>query len=257
MTAVNLNADLGESFGPYTIGNDAAMLELVRSANLACGFHGGDPLVMADTIDLCGRLGVSIGAHPGFADLQGFGRRPVRLSPRELEASIAYQVGALQGIAAGRGQKVTHIKPHGAMNNMASEDIDMARVIAKAVKAATPDLIFVATTGSRLAEAGYEAGLNVAEEVFADRTYTDTGHLTPRSQPNAMIHDGAIALENVLRMVTEGQILSTGGKRIPCKAHTICVHGDEATALAVARQVRNGLEAAGLNVTTLPEVMSA
>ena len=251
---VNLNSDLGESFGPWKMGSDGEMLAIVRSANVACGFHASDPMVMAETARLAVKNGVSIGAHPGFPDLQGFGRRVMRFSNAEIEKMIAYQIGALVGVAATVGGKVTHVKPHGMMSNMAAEDESMAAAIARATKAVDPGLIFLAQANTELSKAGRKAGLRVAEEVFADRTYTDAGLLTPRREPNAMIHDTAQAVEHVKRMIAEQALFSLSGKRIPCQVDSICVHGDEPTAVATARGVHAGLEASQIRIVTLPEL---
>jgi UPF0271 protein len=253
---VNINSDLGESFGPWVMGNDAEVLKIVKSANVACGFHASDPVVMVETVKLCKDNGVSVGAHPGFADLQGFGRRVIHLTPKELEANIAYQLGALQAIAALQGLKVTHIKPHGMMGNMSAENAEMSAVIARATKAVDPEIIFLCQANTEQGKAARKYGLRAAEEVFADRTYTDTGFLTPRKEANSMIKDAATAVANVRRMVDEQAIYSTSGKRIPCQVDSICVHGDGPTAVTVSRAVREGLEAAGIRVVPLPELPS-
>eukprot|EP01036_Dinobryon_divergens_P060448 gene60448-80625_t len=179
---IDLNSDLGESLGVWRMGDDAAMLDIVSSANVACGFHASDPVVMMDTVKLCAQNGVSIGAHPGFADLQGFGRRVINLTIKELEANIAYQIGALQAIAALHGAKVTHMKPHGMMANMSAESVEMSEAIARATRAVDRDLIFLAQANTEQGKAARKFGLRVAEEVFADRTYTDAGFLTPRKE---------------------------------------------------------------------------
>lgn len=254
---INLNADLGESFGAWPMGNDAAMLGIVKSANVACGFHAGDPSVMTETVKLAKANGVSIGAHPSFPDLQGFGRRQMKLSAAEIEALIAYQTGALMGVAAAQGHKVTHVKPHGALSNMASVDAALADAIARAIKAVDPGLIFLATAGSEMAKAGRRLGLRVAQEIFADRTYDDAGNLTPRAHPDAMIHDADQAVAHVRRMVEEQAIFSLSGNRIPTAIDSICVHGDEESAVAVARAVREGLEQAQIRVLPLPEVLAS
>jgi len=254
--AVNLNSDLGESFGAWHMGNDQAMLGIVKSANIACGFHGGDPTVMRETVRLAKANGVSIGAHPSFPDLQGFGRRQMKMSPAEIEALIAYQTGALMGIAAAEGVRVTHVKPHGALSNMASVEPDLAAAIARAIKAVDPQLIFLVTAQSQMSKAGRKLGLTVAEEVFADRTYGDDGNLTPRSQPHAMIHDAAQSLAHVRRMVEEQAIFSLSGRKIPTPIDSICVHGDEPTAVAVAQSVRDGLSAAQIRILPLPEIVA-
>lgn len=251
---VNINSDLGESFGPWVMGNDADVLKIVKSANVACGFHASDPVVMADTVKLCVQNGVSIGAHPGFADLQGFGRRVINLSTRELETNIAYQIGALMGIAALHGAKVTHMKVHGMMGNMSAESAEMSEAICRATRAVDRDLIVLAQANTEQGKAARKLGLRVAEEVFADRTYTDKGFLTPRREPNSMIKDPAQAVAHVRRMVDEQAIYSTSGKRIPCQVDSICVHGDGPTAVTVSTAVRQGLETAGIRIVPLPDL---
>ncbi|TWT04027.1 LamB/YcsF family protein [Reyranella sp. CPCC 100927] len=255
-TEVNVNSDLGESFGPWKMGNDAEILKIVRSANVACGFHAGDPMVMAKTVKLSLENGVSIGAHPGFPDLQGFGRRVMRFTNAEIEMIMAYQIGALMAIATAHGAKVTHVKPHGMMANMSAEDEDLAMAMARAIKAVDPNLIFLAQAVTPQVTAARKVGLRAAEEVFADRTYTDKGILTPRKEPNAMIHDAQESLRAVKRMIEEQAIFSTNGKKIPCQVDSVCVHGDEPTAVATARTVREGLEASQIRIVALPELRS-
>ncbi|MCW5749039.1 MAG: 5-oxoprolinase subunit PxpA [Alphaproteobacteria bacterium] len=251
---VNINSDLGESFGPWKMGNDEEVLKIVRSANVACGFHAGDPMVMARTVKLSVENGVSIGAHPGFPDLQGFGRRVMRYSNAEIEMIIAYQIGALMAIAAANGGKVTHVKPHGMMANMSAEDEELSMAMARAIKAVDRDLIFLAQAVTPQVTAARKLGLRAAEEVFADRTYTDAGLLTPRSQPNAMIHDPQDSLRSVKRMIEEQAIFSTSGKKVPCRVDSVCVHGDGPTAVATARTVRDGLQASQIRIVPLPEL---
>lgn len=253
---VNLNSDLGESYGAWTMGDDAAMLSVVTSANIACGFHAGDWTVMQNTVAEAVKNGVSIGAHPSYPDLQGFGRRPMTMSNKEVEALIAYQVGALMGVAATRGAKVTHVKPHGAINNKAAVDADLAAAIARGIAGVSKDLIFLAPAGSAMVEAAAKANLPVAQEVFADRNYDDEGNLVPRGQPKAMVHDNDEALGNVLRMVEQKAIISVNGKRIPCAVDSICVHGDSAGAVSMARHIRAGLEKAGVKIVTLPQMLA-
>lgn len=252
---INLNADLGESFGAYRMGDDAALLAIVGSANVACGFHGGDPLVMAQTVRLARAAGASIGAHPSFPDLQGFGRRAMRLGTDELAAVVTYQVGALMGMAQSQGARVTHVKPHGAMSNMACEDPAMAATIAGAVRAVDPGLILLAPALSQLAQAGRAAGLRVADEVFADRAYTEEGNLVPRSQPGAVLATSQECLAHVLRMLERGGIVSASSRLLPTAFHSICVHGDNAHAVATAGAVRAGVLAAGHRLCSLPELM--
>ena len=244
-TTINLNADLGESFGAWRMGDDAALLQVIGSANIACGFHAGDPVVMRETARLAMANGVSLGAHPAFPDLQGFGRRAMQLSTPELEATILYQVGALQAMAAAEGGRVTHVKPHGALNNMACADEAMAATVARAVKALDRELILLAPALSALERAGEAAGLRVAREVFADRTYQADGQLTPRSQPGAVLHDAHACEQHVLRMLDAGGIVTADGQRLPTPIHSICVHGDGPDAVASAQQIRLALEKAG------------
>ncbi|PLX70409.1 MAG: hypothetical protein C0602_06245 [Denitrovibrio sp.] len=251
---INLNADMGESFGIYKIGNDDMLLDVIKSANIACGFHAGDPLVIANTIETALAKGVSLGAHPSYPDLHGFGRRSMSLSPKELKASIIYQVGALDGLASSLGSNASHVKPHGALNNDACENAEIAKVVAEAIYAYDRDIILLAPVLSELAKAGLDAGLNVAMEVFADRAYTDEGNLVSRSVPGAVLHDSDECLEHVLRMVEKRGLTSINGKYLPVKFHSICVHGDNAHAVDTALKVRQGLEAHGLNVVKLTDI---
>lgn len=253
MTPINLNADLGESFGAWTMGSDAELLQVINSANIACGFHAGDPVVMRETVRLAVANGVSLGAHPAFPDLQGFGRRVMQLSPQELEATILYQVGALQAMAAAEGSRVSHVKPHGALNNMACADEAMATTVARAVKALDRELILLAPAHSALERAGEAAGLRVAREVFADRSYQPDGQLTPRSQPGAVLHGAQDCVQHVLRMLEAGGIVTADGQRLPTRIDSICVHGDGPGAVEAARAIRDALEAAGHRLVTLPE----
>jgi len=254
--ALNLNADMGESFGPWTMGNDADLLEVVASANVACGWHAGDPEIMRRTARMARDRGVSLGAHPSFPDLQGFGRRQMVLRSAEVEVFVAYQVGALMAIAALEGAQVTHVKPHGALNNMAAADFELSSAITRGVRAVDPDLILLAPAASELSRAGRSGGLRVADEIFADRAYSDDGTLAPRSQPGAMIHGAAASLAHVMRMLEEQALVSLSGKRLPVSIDSICVHGDGPDAVATASALRQGLETAGYSVQTLPQVLS-
>lgn len=255
MSPINLNADLGESFGAWRMGDDAALLQVIGSANIACGFHAGDPVVMRETVRLAVANGVSLGAHPAFPDLQGFGRRVMQLSPKELEATILYQVGALQAMAAAEGGRVSHVKPHGALNNMACADEAMATTVARAVKALDRELILLAPAHSALERAGEATGLRVAREVFADRSYQPDGQLTPRSQPGAVLHGAQDCVQHVLRMLDAGGIVTADGQRLPTAIHSICVHGDGPGAVAAAQAIRAALEAAGHRLAGLPELV--
>lgn len=252
---INLNADLGESFGAWTMGEDAALLGVVCSANIACGFHAGDPLVMRNTVRTALAAGVGLGAHPAYPDLQGFGRRPMKMAPAELEAAVIYQVGALAGMAAAEGARITHVKPHGALNNQACEDAALADSLAQAVRALDRELILLAPALSELCTAGERAGLRVAVEIYADRAYTDAGTLVPRSEAGAVLHDHDAVVAHVLRMLEAGGLVARSGKVLPTPMHSICVHGDNPGAVDNARRLRAALEAAGWRLAGLSEVL--
>ena len=251
---VNLNADMGEGFGAYDIGHDDAMLKIVRTANVACGFHAGDALTMRKVALRAAEEGCSIGAHPGFDDLWGFGRRRIEMKPSELELMVAYQIGALQALASYAGIKVTHVKAHGALGNMAAENSDYALAIGRAIKTIDRDLIYLALAGSQMEKAGQQLGLPVAREGFCDRQYEEDGNLASRQIPGTVLRDPDAVRDQVLRMVFEGEIVARSGKRIAAKVDSLCVHGDEPTAVATARAAREALEAAGARVVPLPEV---
>lgn len=246
MQSVDLNCDCGEGFGAYAMGDDAAMLAIVTSANVACGFHAGDPEIMANTFRVAKQNGVAVGAHPGFPDLWGFGRRRLPFSTGEIERLVAYQIGAAQALAAYAGHRLTHVKPHGALSNMAMEDRDVARAIARAVRAVDPDLVFLAVVRSALEQAGLAEQLTVVSEIFADRAYTDQGLLLPRDQEGAVLHDPEEVAERVLAMVEEGALISVSRQRIPVPIQSICLHGDTPNAVVMAKAVRRRLEAAGI-----------
>ena len=252
--SINLNADMAEGFGAYDIGDDDSILKIIRSANIACGMHAGDPNTMHRVVTRAKQEGVSIGAHPGFNDLWGFGRRRIDMSPTELEYMIAYQIGALQAMAAYVGEKVTHVKPHGSLNNMAAENVDYAMAIGRAIKAVDRDIVYVALSGSEMEKAGRALGLPVACEGFCDRLYEDDGNLTSRKLPGAVIKDAAVATKRVVDMVLNGEVISRNGKRVKTHFDTLCVHGDEPTAIALARSVRSGLEAAGVKIVPITEL---
>lgn len=252
---LNLNADLGESFGAWNMGDDKNMLRVVNSANVACGFHAGDPLVMSQTVALAKEHSVSVGAHPGFADLQGFGRRKMHLPDADVSALMLYQMGAIQGIAASLGYRVTHVKPHGAINNMACEDQHLARVIVTAVKQFDPSLIFLAPVLSELETAAREAGLPVASEIFADRAYTDAGTLVSRNVEGAVLDSSEKCIEHVRRMIDAGGLVSTSGKILTADFHSICLHGDNAHAVQSAKTIRAALLEDGHQLETLPSLI--
>lgn len=246
---IDLNCDLGESFGVWPMGNDAAMIELATSVNIACGFHAGDADTMRKTVDLAGTHGVSIGAHPGYRDLHGFGRRPIAgLASREIENLVAYQIGALQAIATMAGHRVTHVKAHGALSNAACEDDITARAIASAIKAVDPGLVFVVLANSRLVAAGEAAGLPLAHEVFADRAYEDNGSLVSRRKPGAVLHDSDDIARRVVKMIQSGEVISITGKAIRMRMDTVCIHGDTPDAVGIARAVRQALKDNGIAV---------
>src|SRR5579872_1222543 len=241
---VNLNADMGECFGAFKIGNDDALLDIIKSASIACGAHAGDPNTMHRVVTQAKQKGVSIGAHPGFNDLWGFGRRRIDMNNRDLEYLVAYQIGALQGMAAYAGMKVTHLKPHGALNNIAAEEIEIALAIGRAIKTVDRSIIYVALAGSQMEAAAVKLDLPLAREGFCDRLYDDDGNLTSRKIPGAVLHDPEEIKRHVVNMVMNDEIVSRNGKRIARRVETLCVHGDEPTAIAVAEAARNGLEAA-------------
>lgn len=249
MTTVDLNADMGEGFGPWQMGDDPAMLDIVTSANIACGWHAGDPNIMHRTAEIARTKGVAIGAHPGFGDLWGFGRRVIRGdSMADLEKQIAYQIGAMAALATMAGHRITHVKTHGALGNMANDEADIAMAVGRAIKGVDPALTYVVMPGLPTERAADALGLPMAREVFADRTYEDTGNLTPRKRDGAVIHDATVAAERVVRMVRDGEIITTSGKRLKVAIDTICVHGDNPAAVALARAVRDGLEKAGVSL---------
>ncbi len=227
---IDINCDMGESYGDNIVGNDEAVMPFITSANIACGFHGGDPLTIEKTIRLALKHGVSIGAHPGYNDLKNFGRQPMNLTPDELRASVLYQVGALKSMTETLGGKLRHVKPHGAMYNSAASDFEMAMVIAKAVRDIDSSLILVGLSQSELINAAKKVGLAYASEVFADRAYNDDGSLVSRNLPGAVIHDTKVMIDRVIRMVKESVVETVNGKIIPIQADTICVHGDNAKA---------------------------
>ena len=251
---VNLNADIAEGWGAYEIGNDAELMKIIKSASVACGFHAGDPNTMHRLCVLAKELGVSVGVHPGFNDLWGFGRRRIQMRATDLEYMVAYQIGALQAMASYAGLKVTHLKPHGALNNMAAEDEGYAMAIGRAIKTVDKDIIYVALYGSEMHKAAERLGLRLARESFPDRRYDDAGNLASRAIPGTVLKDPKAAAEQAVRMVRDGEIISLSGKRLKVQAESLCVHGDEATGVAVARGIRQGLEEAGIKVVPLPEM---
>src|SRR6267143_1329163 len=247
MPRVDLNCDLGEG-----VGTDAAILPLVSSANIACGFHAGGPAVMRRTVEGALKAGVAIGAHPGFQDLAGFGRRDMHLTPDQAYDLVLYQIGALAGFVTTAGGRLAHVKPHGALYNMAVNNEMLADGIARAVKAFDSNLVLFGLPNSELVKAGERAGIPTANEAFADRTYQADGTLTPRSQANALIDDVSAAAAQAIRIVKEARVRTADGSDIPLQADTICLHGDAAHALELAREIRRRLEQAGVNVLPVP-----
>jgi len=248
MTRIDLNADLGESFGPWPMGHDEALMTSITSANVACGFHAGDPAVMRRTIRLAKMHGVAVGAHPGFADLVGFGRREMHVSPAEIEDLVLYQVAALAGVAASEGVRVQHVKAHGALYNMAARDSAIAGAIARAVAAVDRSLILFGLPNSELVREGEKAGLKIAAEIFADRSYEPDGSLTSRRKPGSVIHDTHIVVARAVGMVQTCSVEATDGSTIALAADTMCLHGDTPGSADLAREVRRALQAAGITV---------
>jgi UPF0271 protein len=249
MAAIDLNSDMGESFGAYTMGDDAAMLDIVTSANIACGFHGGDPLVMHRTLTLAREKGIAVGAHPSFLDLWGFGRRPILGdTPDEVGRFVLYQVGALQALAAPLGLRVGHVKLHGSLANMAQVDDALALGVARAIRALDRDLVFVVMPGMATERAGEAAGLRMAREVYADRAYAEDGNLAPRKAAGGVIHDADEATRRVLAMLDEQAIRTLGGRKLPVRIDSVCVHSDTPGAVTMARTLRTALEARGAEI---------
>lgn len=244
----DLNCDMGESFGAYTMGNDETIMPFISSVNIACGFHAGDPATMQMTVKAAIRHGLKIGAHPGFPDLQGFGRREMKLSAAEIYNITLYQIGALSAFVKAEGSSLHHVKPHGALYNMAAVNPELADAIAEAVHAADPSLILYGLSGSELIKSAEHKGLEVKNEVFADRTYQQNGTLTPRSRQDALISDSETAILQVMRMVKEGIVSSCQGHDIAIRADTICLHGDGGHALEFARAISHRFKQEGIVV---------
>jgi UPF0271 protein len=248
MATIDLNGDVGESFGAFTIGADADMMASITSANIACGFHAGDPAVMRRTVRLAQDAGVAVGAHPGLPDLGGFGRREMRVSPQEVEDMVLYQVGALAAVASSEGATLRHVKAHGALYNMAARDRDLAEAVARAVRGFDSSLVLFGLAGSELVRAGIAAGLKVASEGFADRAYEPDGSLSPRSHAGAVVEDVEIVVRRGVRMAAEGTVTATDGSEIRLHFDTICLHGDTPGSVELGRALRAGLERAGVVV---------
>ena len=251
---ININCDLGESSKLHSAENDPLLLKIVNSANIACGYHAGDKLTMEKTIEISKKNNVSIGVHPSFNDPENFGRKRLNLSSSEIKKLIINQINILTDVANNKGMKVTHVKPHGALNNMACENYDLAKIISESIIEINKELIFLVPTGSEMEKAGKKIGIKVAEEIFADRNYEDDGNLVSRAKKNAMITDPEIAKEHVLKMV-EGQALNCySGKKIPCEIDSVCVHGDGKSAVNTAKKIKEGLIKSGIILKPLNQL---
>ncbi len=248
MPTIDLNCDLGESFGAYKMGMDEEILPFITSANIACGFHGGDPLIMERTVALCKVHGVRPGAHPGFPDLNGFGRRNMNLSPKEVKACVTYQIGALKAFCDSATIRLYHVKPHGALYNMAAVDYKLAAAICEAIHDVDDSLVLLTLSGSEMLRAAKECGLSYASEVFADRAYERDGTLVSRNQKGAVIEEKEAAVKQVVRMAKEGRVRAINGEDISIKADSVCVHGDGRNALSFVKRIREELAVKGIEV---------
>ena len=255
MYKVDLNSDLGESFGRYTLGNDDKIIPFITSANVACGYHASDPVVMDKTIRMAKEAGIRVGAHPGFPDLMGFGRRNMNVSPAEAKAYTMYQLGALDAFCLAHGMKMQHVKPHGALYNMAAKDYKLSTAICEAIKEFDDTLIVMALSGGELVRAAKDMGLRVALEVFADRAYEEDGTLVARTKEGAMITDEEEAIARVIRMVKEQKVTAITGKDIAIKADSVCVHGDGAKALAFVERIRQAMKAESIEICPIDELV--
>ncbi len=254
---VDLNCDMGESFGNYKIGMDEEIVPHISSANVACGFHASDPVVMQKTVQLCKDSGTAVGAHPGFPDLSGFGRRQMKVSLAELKAMVMYQVGALKAFTTAAGLKLQHVKPHGAMYNMAGKDHDMALAICEGIAAVDPSLILLGLSGSELVKAARETGLKAASEVFADRAYEEDGSLVARTKPGAMITDENEAISRVIGMVKDHRVTAITGREVEVAADSICLHGDSPKAVLFAQRISAALQEEGIEIRPMSDIVSA
>jgi len=251
---ININCDLGESSKLHSTENDPLLLEIVNSANIACGYHAGDEQTMRKTIEISKKNNVSIGAHPSFNDPENFGRKRLNLPSSEIRKLMIDQINILSNIASNKGMKVTHVKPHGALNNMACEDYDLAKLISQSIMEINKNLIFLVPTGSQMEKAGKKIGLKIAAEIFSDRNYEDDGNLVSRSKKNAMITDPEIAKKHVIRMVESQSLNCYSGKQIPCEIDSICVHGDGESAVNTAKQIKEGLIKSGVTLNPLDKM---
>tara|TARA_Y100001970_G_scaffold109698_1_gene137005 strand:- start:1730 stop:2503 length:774 start_codon:yes stop_codon:yes gene_type:complete len=251
---ININCDLGESSKLHSTENDPLLLEIVNSANIACGYHAGDKPTMEKTVEISKKNNVSIGAHPSFYDPENFGRKRLNLSSNEIKKLVIDQINILSNIASNKGTKVTHVKPHGALNNMACEDYDLAKTISESIMQVNKELIFLVPTGSEMEKAGKKLGMRIAAEIFADRNYEDDGNLVSRSKKNALITDPEIAKKHVIKMVENQALNCYSGKKISCEIDSICVHGDGKSAVNTAKQIREGLIKSGVTLNPLDKM---
>lgn len=248
MPSIDLNSDLGESYGAWSMGDDEAMLSIVSSANVACGFHAGDPLGILKTVKAAASRGVRIGAHVSYPDRVGFGRRDMDVTPAELSADVIYQIGALQGIATAAGTKVGYVKPHGALYNRIANDPKQGQAVIDGIKAVDPSLVLMGLAGTQILDLARKSGLDVVAEAFADRAYTPTGDLVSRREPGAVLHDTALIARRMLQLAHEGTVTAIDGSTIKIDAQSICVHGDSPGAVSIAQEIRRAFEADGLSV---------
>lgn len=253
---VDLNSDLGESFGAYNIGMDEDVIKVVSSANVACGFHASDPIVMQHTVAEAVKAGIGIGAHPGYMDLMGFGRRNMNISPKEAYAYVTYQLGALNAFCVQQGVKIQHVKPHGALYNMAGKDYELAQGICRAIYDFDPSIILLGLSGSQMIKAGCNIGLKCANEFFADRAYEDDGSLRARTKEGSMITDENEAVERIVKVLKEGTVTTHSGNELELKIDSICVHGDNAHAVAFVRTIRERLTSEGIEIAPLSKVLA-
>ena len=251
MSMIDFNCDMGESFGAYKMGTDEEILNYITSANIACGFHAGDPTTMRKTVTMALERNVGIGVHPGLPDLVGFGRRTMDISPQEAYDLIVYQIGAVYAFTKAEGGKLQHVKPHGALYNMAAKSPSLSEAIAEAIYKVDPELILFGLAGGELVKAGKKIGLRSASEVFSDRTYQEDGSLTSRREENALIHDQEVAVNQVIRIVKEGKVKSLQGVDVSIQAHTVCIHGDGQNALQFAKYISTSLQNAGITIAKI------
>lgn len=255
MNKIDLNCDLGESFGNYKLGLDEEVIKYISSANIACGYHASDPLVMSQSVKSAKENGVAVGAHPGFPDLMGFGRRNMSVQPNEAKAYVQYQVGALSAFCRANGVKLCHVKPHGALYNMAGKDYALSKAICEGIYEIDPDIILLGLSGSQMLKAAADTGLRCAMEVFADRAYEEDGSLVARTKPGAVITDENESISRVIGMVKNGTVTAITGKEIPIQAQSVCVHGDGVKALEFVKKIKAALENEGIEIAPLAQIV--